>query len=286
MHRVGLDINGSRVCLARVSNDLGRPIVERLEEIELATVSGREWWPDSQPVFGIDDRLAQVKHIQLKLNSNIGYSAAGKFELARTLLEPESEFLFATYPTKLENGYVGTICRIDELNRLIDRVGLAPRIGFDSSVFVLRSAALGSGYLTYCQTASGELTGLIDLREPSASICLVYNGRIISLAHMPVDKPEGNDLTSYKKIAVQGKTVINLLTSRLSGLGLNLPVATLILTGDLADEIMFEQFAARFSMGVARPKLNEAYLSESLKDQSGTERFLVAMGLAFNSLAP
>lgn len=284
MLRVGIDISGDNALVARVSNDLGRPVVDRLDELAVDEIAGKNWLNSCHPVFGVNDSLVQVKSLNLKLTPEINFRVAGKFELTNSLLEPQENFIFSTYETGLKDNFVGTICRLEELTKLVDRVGLAPKDGFRSDNFVARSAALGSGYATFCQNEPGELIGLIDLGRHSAAISLTYKGRPISLAHMSLADQSIEDETGLKRIAVQAKTMINFQKSRLSGGGLNLPLATLILSGERANRSACDIFSSQFPSGVKLPVINPAFLIDSLSDREDVSRFLVAMGLAFNSL--
>jgi len=285
MTQVGFDINDEEVRVARVSNDLGRPVVERLEQVALKEIPGQPWLNSCRPVFSIADSFTRVKALNLNLTSQMSYRDAGQFEMARTLLDREEEFLFATYPTEIESSYVGTICRRDKLSKIVDRVGFAPKEGYRADSFIPRAAALGAGYLTYCQPEPGELTGLIDLTEQSASICLIYRRRIVSIGHFPLEARLSNESKDHRSTVTQAKTMINLLTSRLSTSGLNVPMATLILTGGESAPGLSEQFGNRFACGVSVPRPNPAYFNESLTERPDISRYLVAMGLAFNSLA-
>lgn len=285
MLRVGIDIQGDRALVARGSNDLGRPVVDRLEELPVDEIAGQNWLNSCQPVLGVNDSLVQVKSLNLKLTPEINFHTAGKFELANSLLEPEVNFIFSTYRTGLKDNFVGTICRLEELIKLVDRLGLAPKDRFRPDNFVARSAALGSGYATFCQNEPGELIGLIDLGQRSAAISLTYKGRPISLAHMPLANQSNDDESGLKQMAVQAKTMINFQISRLSGGGLNLPLATLILSGERADQSACDIFSSQFPSGVKLPEINPAFLIDSLSDREDLSRFLVPMGLAFNSLA-
>lgn len=285
MLRVGIDIHDDLALVARVSNDLGRPVVDRLDELAVDELAGQPWLNSCQLVLGLDDALVQVKNLTLKLPPEIDFRAAGKFELSHCLLEPEENFLFSTYRTGLEHNFVGTICRLERLKRLVDRLGLAPKDGFRSDNFIARSAALGSGYMAYCHDEPGELIGVIDLGGQSAAISLIYKSRPISLAHMPLANGTDDDEPRLKQIAVQAKTMINLQISRLSGEGLNLPLATLILSGEQADQRACDIFSGQFPSGVKLPTINPAFLIDSLNGRDDIGRFLVPMGLAFNSLA-
>ena len=285
MLRVGIDIHDETALVARVSNDLGRPVVDRLDELAVDEIAGQHWLNSCHPVLGVEDSWVQVKSLTLKLSPEINFHTAGKFELANCLLEPEENFLFSTYRTGLEHNFMGTICRLEKLKRLVDQLGLASRDGYRSDNFIARSVALGSGYAAYCHNEPGELIGLIDLGRQSAAISLIYKGRPISLARMPLaDQPTETE-PRLKQIAVQAKTMINLQISRLSGEGLNLPLATLVLSGEQANQTACEIFAGQFPSGVKLPTINPAFLIDSLNGREDISRFLVPMGLAFNSLA-
>ena len=285
MYRVGIDIQGDQAVIARVTSDMGRPVIDRLEEIAVDQIAGQDWLKACYPVLSVNDSQVQIKSLNLRSVPDSGYRVAGKLELLTCVLEPESEFLFSTYPTGLDNSFLAMICRKKELKRLVDLVGLAPKDGFQSDSFIPRSAALGSGFVTYCQSEPGELIGLIDLGRESAAISLIYKGKPISLAHMPLSALPAEKETRLKQISVQARTMINFQISRLSGAGLNVPLATLILSGEQADQSTCDIFLAQFSSGVKLPQINPAFLDDTLRGRSDVSRYLVAMGLAFNSLA-
>lgn len=279
---VGIDIHGDRASLALVTTDLGRPVVEELVQLPLKDLPGIALLNGAKVTLGVSDQEVLVKNLKLSLPDIISSTEAGSFELARSLLEPASDFIFLIRPTALPEEFIGLTLRLAKLSSLIDSLGFAPTTGLSIESFQVRSLALSKAFATYCQPEPGELIGLVDLAPPAAAIVLKYKGEPISLSSMPLNRADLADESSIRQLAVQTKTLINFQISRLAADGLNVPLATLLISGQQSDDRLLAILGEQFPAGVRQPMVNPAFLSSSNEETSSVLPFLVPMGLAVN----
>ena len=91
---VGIDRRGNSFYAVRVTESTGRP------EVHSVMCYNDDHCPDDflsehdRVVLSVPDDLVQVKPLCLNRSDPIDIRARARFELARSLLEPENEFLF------------------------------------------------------------------------------------------------------------------------------------------------------------------------------------------------
>lgn len=265
--RLGIDPYGEYVVAVRVDHDGGRPVVrsaERLESADSAEVG------TARCVCAVPDRDVIVKSLHVRSDQPLSQEDRARFEMAASLLDPESEFTIDLIPTAREHRVVGLAYRRR------DRATPPEGARVDGR---MRAAALGMGYLAFGRIEPGDLLCLADIGIDAVSICLLYQKRIINLAHLSLNGFDPATERGCRQAAVELRTVVNFKLAELAEWGITVPLAKLILSGRCRDTALPE-FTRLFPSGVARPSLNEAYFDERAR-RSGIEpeRCMVALGL-------
>ncbi|UCC43774.1 MAG: hypothetical protein JSU65_11715 [Candidatus Zixiibacteriota bacterium] len=272
----GIDRRSEFLYLAEVVEPSVRPNVRRLErfrpragsdEMDVVAENLRLAVPDVEVIF---------KHLSLIGSDPRSLDARGRFELTRSVLEPENDYCFDLLCSSKHNRQVGLIYRHDRLAELTGYYGVK---GDVTGRYLARAAALGSGYLTFSRRVPGDLVALADYDGRLFSICLICKNEIVSLARLDLPVPD----TSPERTALELKTVINLKLADLAGSGINLPLSALILNGIPEGTEVWEAVARYFPAGITTPEINRGYLSENTAcGNEAAEDYLVALGLTLN----
>ena len=224
---IGVDRRRREWLIARVRRDSGRPTIEQLQRFDHASLTECEHLRTNEPVvLAIPDDQALVKSIHLDGTGDRTRRAT--FEMAQAILADESEFVFDSYPTALDNLTIGAAIRrsvlteevIEPFTRAIDQSS--------TPAALLRAIALGRGYAAYAVPEGGELTALVDLGADPVSLCFVHNGRPTAIGWLAASRYDLAEEQGRERLAVELKTVINFKLSTLFEDGLTLPLSGLV----------------------------------------------------------
>ena len=282
--RIGLDCRGEDFLLAEVSEGQGRTGVVGLETAG-RPISERIAANGDELTIGVtvSDCAGSVKTVRIDDDHGLDGDELVRFELSRSLLEPEREFALGVEPTGEDGRYLGVVVRRKRLEEIGRACGLtAPAEGVTVR-YVLRSVALGKGYLGFCRPGDGDLLALVDLTDSAASICLTYKRRIIDVASIVVSEHGREDPTWAHRFGVDLKTVISFRLANLLTSGISVPLSRLFLWGEGVDEELREKMRTLFSVAVEEPVIEPAYLDNTITvDGPDAVRFLAALGLTVN----
>lgn len=277
---VGIDRRGNSCYAVRVTESTGRP------EVHSVVCHDDDHRPDDflsdhdRVVLSVPDDLVQVKSLCLNHSDPIDIRARARFELAQSLLEPESEFLFDILITDESDQLLGLIYRYRRLEELQSEYGVN---NFNGVSYLIRAAALGRGYLAYARQVPGELVALVDFDGRLASICLIYRRRIVGLAHLATGHPDHASDEELSRMAAEFRTVLNFKLASLANQGVSLPLSELLLSGAGTDNRFQDMLKSHFPTGVGRPELNTGYFGDKVTaGDVPLSNYLVALGLIVN----
>ncbi|HUV30636.1 MAG TPA: hypothetical protein VMY05_06090 [Acidobacteriota bacterium] len=277
---VGIDCRDGRLYLARVVHGGGRPEVDSLSTLSRDEISEGCIRDGDRLILSVPDNMVLVKALHLDRTDPVALDRRVYFELGRSVLEPETEFLFdALIPEDLPL-QLGLIYRRERLRDLLAECGCS---GQDNVGYLVRAAALGRGYLTFCRPASGELVALVDIAPSLVSICILYRRRLVCLAHLADSAGRQATDETINKLAIECRTIVNFKLAALADVGITLPLSSVVLSGADAGERVRDVFSRRFSACVSGPEINRAFFTESTAGADvDPEQYLVALGLAVN----
>jgi len=278
---VGIDDRGDALYLAEITRRQETLQVARLSRLSDRGAIGNDWPERARVVMAVPDAMVIVKSLQIPASAPGPVDSIIRFELAESLLDDISEFQFQTEMTGRTGKYLGLVYRRALLRDLTERVGLG-----DSGRSVChqaRALALGRGYLTFCDRAAGELIGLVDLGGEAASVCLVFQESIVDLAAVDLRGLDLDKDTGRKQFAVDLKTVVNFRRAALQDRGINVPLSTVVMSGERADGRLREMVRTYFPGGVDLPRVRLSHFGpDSGIADVNPELWLVALGLTAN----
>jgi len=281
--RVGIDQRGGELIAVTVREDAGRVVVDHIETGTDALVDPRDVVQDFTVRIAIPDHLVMVKRLRLDGSSAGSLRDRVCFELTQSLLEGEDQFHCDYLPVDDSGRYLGTIVRREHLDELAGRYGWKTPFDDTRLSFQTRAIALGKGYLAFGAATDTDLTALVDLAGANASLCFLYDRRIVEIASVALT---GYDLAGEpgrECFAADLRTVINYRLSTLFKAGVSVPLGKLLLCGEAVDDKLFRKVQGHFPMGVGQPHVMEGYFpacNESRREK--LPLFLVALGLTVN----
>jgi hypothetical protein len=279
---VGLDSCGERLTAATVRTDGARLLVETIDSLTSDQLADYPPLRAGRAVFAVPDETVLVKHLNLPRTDSHDLTDLARFELAASMLESETCFAFDIRPTGLEDQYLGLVYRRRQLARLDDEFGFGHREGHSISGYRSRALALGLGYLNFCRQRSGDFVCLVDRGRLGFSICLVYRGKVVRLAYLPLKSPDPAGEADGDRRAMELKTVVSYQLVALAKVGITLPLSGLILSGETVEEKDRSVLARYFPTGVTAPVLHPGYFPERMVESGLSDTCLVPLGLTVN----
>ena len=277
---VGIDRRGDRFYAVKVTANAGRPKVTGIHEYSQNDPEGITLSHDDSVAISVPDDQVLVKSLNLDADSSIDMHARGCFELAQSMLEPETMFRFDVLDTNNSQWQLGLVYRQEHLDRQRSEY-CGDQI--TDVTYLVRAAALGRGYLAFARQAPGELIALADFSGGLVSICFIQGRQLVSLAHVILGESALASEETLEKTVMEFRTVVNFRLASLADRGMTLPLSTLLLSGNQIDQNVRDGFARYFPAGIGTPEINPGFLSADVSiDGTPLEHFLVAMGLTVN----
>jgi hypothetical protein len=270
---VGIDRRGAAWCVARVSEDKGRPDIRSLVRKSQSEYTELTDTGELRVIIAAPDRDVTVKSFLLAATDPGEASDRSGFELASSLLDDPALFDFEYRRTAIQDRVLGLAYRKDRLTELVPDNGVA--------TFKMRAAALADGYAIFCRPEPGDLIGLADVSGGMMSLALVYKSQAAMLMHLSCATSDMNSEIDTSRLAIELKTIVNFKLSALADQGVSVPLGRLVLSGEESTEILEQSLKPLFPCGVARPQFNMGYLSgiDSGFESPSLENYLVALGL-------
>ena len=278
--RVGIDIQGDRLALARVSGPSGQPKIESLTVVEGQCPGGADCLAGARPILAVPDDEVIFKLLRVPGSAAVHDKRLLEFELAACMLESEEDFVFSATPTGLGEQYLGQVFRRERLARLYDKIGLWPIGRYDEGTCRARAIALGRGFLAFCRQPEAELVCLVDLISAGGSVCIIRQGEIVNVGCFRANCAGCQSSEAARRLAVEVKTVVSF---KLTALGKHVPplaAPRLVLSGDAATDVVRQAFAEYFTGGVETPRCSRQALAPALGEEQTPEMFLAALGAA------
>ena len=277
--RIGIDRRGRQVVTATTRHDSGRITIDQLQRFDPGSPEESPWADAGAVALAVPDQLATVKLVWLEAGGETTREDRNRFELARSLLEDETDFVFASQSTGNDLRPLGLAFRRETVARLGLSCGCDPNALGDRLSLQARSIGLGRGYLAFCRQAEGELTCLVDLTASAASICFVRGTDIVEVASLATSEQDLASAHGREQFGVDLKTVVNFKQAALMEVGIGVPLSSLLLAGDGVDDGFREAVQTYFPVGVGRPRLHDGFIGgiEGETDES-LSRYLVALG--------
>ncbi len=276
----GIDIQSTNTYFTLVDFQSGRPQVRSMQMLSADAQVLSSCHEVSAATLSVPDAEVLVKHLRLPGQDPGAVEQRLKFELSRSVLESEGTFLFDYHAVDDSEHYLGFIFRREQLARLAEQVGLGTA---DSPAlqYRLRSLGLARGYLTFCRQEEG-LVCLADVTPSSVSICLLYGSRVIDVAGLTTGGRGLDGVADQEQLAVDLKTVVSYRLNSTADRGISLPLSSLIVSGpDITSDVR-DTLQRYFSVPIAPPRINPAYLEGLPSVDQPADAFLVALGLTVN----
>jgi hypothetical protein len=282
--RIGIDCRAEYFYTARVRTEGDTPRVETLARFRKEHLRGHEYLSGSDLTLCLPDREVMVKTLSFKNPDPEDLEALIRFELSQSLLDDEADFEFDFLSAGNNGRYLGLVHRRECHARILNIYGFKENDEYARTArFKMRAAALAEGYLKFCRYRDNELVGLVDLNKSVVSVGFIYGNRPVDLAYMT---PSGEYLAEEaagKKFAADFKTLVNFRLNVLSGAGVTVPLAALVITGEEISETLKTVLERYFPVGIRPPRIIPEYLTDSSGSSDiPIEKYLVALGLAVN----
>ena len=267
--------------LARVENDGARSRVTALVTTD-DNLHG-DGLNGGRLFFGVDNRLAVVKKIQIRQNPGFDAIEMARFEIAQSLLDPPEAFYFDTLPLENRNGYLRYLTiayHREEIDRLIEFYQEKLR---KPSGFKLHAAALVDGYKAFCRREPGDLQVLADVQSDMVTAAIVYKDKLHAAMRLETTPGETISSISAKKLAAELKLTLSFNLAELFAEGITVPISRMILSGRHArDQMIQTALKDQFPSDITLPHFNEGYFQpvSEIIGRYPPERFLIPLGLA------
>lgn len=278
---IGLDRDGSSIRVAEVNHEPGRDRIATLRETTSDTILTLSHGSSSNIVVAVPDRAAIVKRLAVPDALSISVRDYTRFEIEQSLLDSPGEFCLDHYHVDRADSALGFAVRRSHLLENLKTYGFTnsssqpPAPGCRT-----RALALGLGYLAYCDSYPGRVTGLADICTLGASLCLIHDRRLVMVSHLSADGYDPQSYDGRHRLAIELKTVFNLLTDTSRSTEISQPLSNLVLSGPALNSELEEVIGNYFPGGVCRPKINAGFLANPGDlDNIEAESFLVALGL-------
>lgn len=270
--RIGIDINPSGIVIAERD-----PIAQKIN-LSITEQGNTPILSDAPVSIGIPGKEMIIKPLRMKPSEGQDITPRLKFELASSLLEPESQFLFEIMPTTKDENYLGLVFRRDRLNELRN-LFLASEDTRDVR-YINRSQALAKGYIHFCEPLRDGLVAVVHVSDIEVSFCILFNKKTVSLGHLTVDNYNFADDRAFKRLSLDLKTVINFKLNTLAAEGLSIPLSAFILSGEFSNLILADQLTSCFGIEVTQAKIKSTLNLNTPDPKTGTA--LIALGLTVN----
>jgi len=284
--RVGIDYRDGVFYAARVRHGSGRPEVLALVRYDEKHLGEHHLLKDGEIVMSVPDDTVLIKDLEIPPGGGVPDLARVEFELAQSVLEDDSAYLFDSLESGIEGHYLGMLMR-READTNSPAAVFTRAAGLDREPHRrIRGAALGQGYLAFCSPEKGDLTCLIDITKKLATFCFLYRRAIIGLAHLALGGIDPGSPDGRERLAIEAKTVINFKTASFFESGVTLPLSAVLVSGIADGDPFLDVLSRYFAVPVGRPEVNRGFFSKP-EQVAGIPlgQYLVALGLGTNSLA-
>ncbi|MCK4606951.1 MAG: hypothetical protein KAU35_06620 [candidate division Zixibacteria bacterium] len=278
---VGIDCGNGHFHLARVRQDAGWPQVQALARFESSHIKEHCLLTGGRLAFSVGDHLVMTREVAVTDPGNFDGRLLAGFDSMQSVLDDRDEFRFDCVPLGTGGRYQASTVRrsvLEQLTRPLENGFPDISGGVD---YVLRSAALGRGYIMFCRPAPEAFVCLADLHDRAISICFVYQGLIVGLTHLMTDRFDLDGDTGLERMVVEFRTLVNFKLASLSENGISIPLTSLVLSGEKAGDRVRSVLQKYFSARVEVPHIGNSFFPDPAAT-SGVplERYLVALGLA------
>ncbi len=285
MNKIGIDIFDTEISAASVDYNSARPVITQLDNPANVKNLDENFLSGSNPIFSVKDENVIVKQINIS-SQNDPLNLKIQFELKSSLLEDESEFLFSSHETTLNNLQLGYIIRKNNLPKIQEFLQTDENLESNIS-YRCRALALGKGYQKFYFQEPGELICLADFASASgsyyASLCFMYHNKIISTTYFKFQEADSSTTNPVQKMITEFKMTINYHLSSIFELGITVPLAAIVLSGKRINDDLQEKFQNQIKTAITRPRINPGFLSKSLRNQMPvSDCFLTALGLTID----
>lgn len=281
--RIGIDLRGDSLLIAATVAESGRVTVLRLDQIRPPVLDDGALAPDDSIALAVPDNQVMVKTVRVNPTGAISQSDRVRFELLQSVLEGEDAYHFDSTPTGNNDRRLGLIFHRQHIAELTDRLGLSAAAQENRVFFQSRPVALGRGYLAFGLELNDPFIVLVDLAGDAASICFVYDRRVVDVASLSLSGHDFSVDPERRRFAVDLKTIINYKQSTLRDAGISVPPARVLLSGELMSDAVRDAVQSHFSVEVAGTKLNEGFfgsLARAARDS--LPLYVAALGLTVN----
>ncbi len=278
--KIGLDLRDDLIYAARVKNGVARPEIKALIRLKREFPLEHRLLENGDIVIGISDELAMIKHIYVPQDAQYNKNELGKFEMIQSLLEDESNFQFETINTAYDNDILGYIVRKNSLENISESFN-SDLLKNKKLKYCLRSLALANGYIAFCHRDAGDLICLADISNSIISICFIYKSQPIELTYLDINNLDQEKDDFPDKFALEFKTIINFKLASIFEKGITLPLSTLNITGEKADQNLIIAMQKYFNIEIAQPKINSGFFTDpSQINKIPIHNYLISLGLS------
>ncbi len=278
--RTGIDIVGDDCLAARVGINNSAPkilFVSRFTRIEMANVLKSE---SGAILLAVPDESVILKNIPIPQNSTGNREELAKFELKQMLVDKSEEFCCDIIETDSSDRLLAIIARKAKLEQIWKYVYTVEENGIHAEGFLVRSLALGRGFLKFCTNNTERLVCLADFARDRVSLCLVLGENIMEPASFDRSQYDPETESGLARIAAELKTIINFKLSEMADRGVNASVAKLIICGGKLTELKKLVVASRLMIPIEEPIFNRTLIDGSIIESNLLlSDFLVSLGL-------
>jgi len=205
--------------------------------------------------------------------SNLWCCRQIEFELKHSLTEDPERFCYDTIATNQKNRFICLLTRKTVLSDMLAK-------DINISGFKMRGAALGLGFLHYCDSQSGGMICLTDFSDRRASLCFINDKRIVALGHFDwLRLTSGSDRDMFR-LAAELKTFLNFKLNSLVKHYKDVELESLYICGHSFTDEDIEILERKLALKVTEPVIKPSCLSDSVSETGiSAVDFLVALGL-------
>lgn len=276
---IGIEAKDNYIYAARVEDNTGRKEVKALLRFEKDKFSNHKLLDNGKIVFAIDDQLVTKKYITVD-PTNISKQESALFELRTASGDNQSDIFYDLIETALENQFIGYQLRKENLTNTIWSLFENKIASETIGPCRVRSAALAKGFIEYCRPLSGDLSALVEISSNQLILALLNGGKIVDLSSLVTDFDIFENISNFKKLAVELKTTINFKISSLFDKGISVPLANLVVCGEFIDDEKIDCLREYFKLNISRPEINRGFFpDQDDKFNIPLDKYIIALGL-------
>ena len=274
-HIYGADLVGQSFRIASCTDSSGSRLINALDEFNIENMKPDLVDKMGHLYFSVPESRAIIKRVKIPSGKNIDDNKLALFEFSSTLLDDIDDFHIEIHSLNGNSDYLDFGYRrqlIDNDSDFYEKLFIKP-FGFR-----LRSWALATGYLNFCQRDGGDFICLLDISVGGVSYCYINGDMPIMVGSIP-DKAfaDSNDHEILKRSLFDLTATLQYRQDILFKNGCTAPLSLIVISGQSASENLRGMIEEKVGVRTIFPKMRTSLFTSDVAERA--DRFLINLGL-------